>query len=252
MNYAILLAGGTGRRITSTKVPKQFVRAGGKMMVTYALEPLLQSKHVDRICVVAEHEYRDLIYADAEQAGLDVKKISYYAIPANSGRQGSVLNAMQEILRDICGEVDVEQVPDGDTVLIHDAARPFLTTKMVDDCYEAFDGHDGIMTILPLYDNIYRTKEEGWTIEITPMDRKGVVIEQTPAIFRLKKYYKANMALMPDKLWKVKGVAEPALLAGLEVVTFDGDERNFKITTETDLEHYILAKYGDTDAQKRQ
>jgi 2-C-methyl-D-erythritol 4-phosphate cytidylyltransferase len=60
------------------------------------------------------------------------------------------------------------------------------------------------------------------------------------------------MALMPDKLWKVKGVAEPALMAGLEVVTFDGDERNFKITTETDLEHYILAKYGDTDAQKRQ
>ena len=36
------------------------------MMVTYALEPLLKSNHVDRICVVAEHEYRDLIYADAE------------------------------------------------------------------------------------------------------------------------------------------------------------------------------------------
>ena len=34
MNYAFLLAGGTGRRITSTKMPKQFVRAGGKMMVT--------------------------------------------------------------------------------------------------------------------------------------------------------------------------------------------------------------------------
>ena len=53
---------------------------------------------------------------------------------------------------------------------------------MVDDCYEAFDGHDGIMTVLPLYDNIYRTKEDGWTIEITSMDRKGVVIEQTPEI----------------------------------------------------------------------
>ena len=242
MNYAILLAGGTGRRITSTKVPKQFVRAGGKMMVTYALEPLLKSNHVNRVCVVAEHEYRNLIYADAEQAGLDVKKISCYAIPANSGRQGSVLNAMQEILRDICGEVDVEQVPDGDTVLIHDAARPFLTTQMMDNCYETFYGHDGIMTVLPLYDNIYRTKEEEWTIEITPMDRKGVVIEQTPAIFRLKKYYKANMALMPDKLCRVKGLAEPALKAGLEVVTADGDDRNFKITTESDLERYMQLK----------
>lgn len=242
MNFAILLAGGTGRRIPSTKVPKQFVRAGGKMMVTYALEPLIESKHVNRICVVAEHEYRDLIYADAEQAGLDVKKIGCYAIPANSGRQGSLLNAMQEILRDICGDVDVEQVPDDDTVLIHDAARPFLTTKMVDDCYEAFDGHDGIMTVLPLYDNIYRTKEDGWTIEITPMDRKGVVIEQTPAIFRLKKYYKANMSLMPDKLCRLKGLAEPALKAGLEVVTADGDDSNFKVTTEADLERYMQLK----------
>ena len=242
MNYAILLAGGTGRRIPSTKIPKQFVRAEGRMMVTYALEPLLKSNHVDRICVVAEHEYKDLIYADAEQAGLDVKKIACYAIPANTGRQGSVLNAMQEILRDICGEVDVEQVSDSDTVLIHDAARPFLTTKMVDDCYEVFDGHDGIMTILPLYDNIYRAKEEGWTIEITPMDREGVVIEQTPAIFRLKKYYKANMALMPDKLCRIKGLAEPALKAGLEVVTVEGDDRNFKVTTESDLERYMQLK----------
>ena len=211
-------------------------------MVTYALEPLLKSNHVNRICVVAEHEYRDLIYADAEQAGLDVKKITCYAIPANSGRQGSVLNAMQEILRDICGEVDVEQISDNDTVFIHDAARPLLTTKMVDDCYEAFDGHDGIMTVLPLYDNIYRTKEKGWTIEITPMGREGVVIEQTPAIFRLKKYYKANMALMPDKLCRVKGLAEPALKAGLEVVTVEGDDRNFKVTTEADLERYIQLK----------
>ena len=242
MNYAILLAGGTGRRIPSTTVSKQFVRAGGRMMVTYALEPILKSNHVDRICVVAEHEYRDLIYADAEQAGLDVKKITCYAIPANIGRQGSVLNAMQEIFRDICGEVDVEQVSDGDTVLIHDAARPFLTTQMVDNCYETFDGHDGIMTVLPLYDNIYRTKEEGWTIEITPMDRKGIVIEQTPSIFRLKKYYKANMALMPDKLCRVKGLAEPALRAGLEVVTVEGDDRNFKVTAEADLERYMQLK----------
>ena len=171
-----------------------------------------------------------------------MKKITCYAIPANTGRQGSVLNAMQEILRDICGEVDVEQVPDDDTVLIHDAARPLLTTKMVDECYEAFDGHDGIMMVLPLYGNIYRTKEEGWTIEITPMDRKGVVIEQTPAIFRLKKYYKANMALMPDKLCRIKGLAEPALKAGLEVVTVEGDDRNFKVTTEADLERYMQLK----------
>ena len=74
------------------------------------------------------------------------------------------------------------------------------------------------------------------------MDKQGVVNEQTPEIFRLKKYYKANMALMPDKLCWVKGLAEPALKAGLEVVTVDGDDRNFRVTTETDLERYMQLK----------
>ena len=59
MNYAILLAGGTERRISSTKVPKQFVCASGKMMVTYALEPLLQSKHVDRMSNVIQYAFAD-------------------------------------------------------------------------------------------------------------------------------------------------------------------------------------------------
>ncbi len=44
MNYVIMLAGGTSRRITSKDVPKQFVRADGRLMVTHALEPLLASK----------------------------------------------------------------------------------------------------------------------------------------------------------------------------------------------------------------
>lgn len=245
MNYAIMLAGGTSRRITSKDVPKQFVRADGKMMVTHALEPILASKNVDRVCVVAEHEWREIIAADVEQAGMDVKKITCYAIPSNVNRQASILNALQEILRDICGSVDVDKASDTDTVLIHDAARPFLTTEMVDACYEMFDGHDGIMTVIPLAENIYRTKEDGFFIEITPIDRAGVVIEQTPAIFKLKKYYKANMALMPDKIHHIKGAAEPALMAGMEVVTFDGNDRNFRVITEDDMERYLYFKNKD-------
>jgi len=50
------------------------------------------------------------------------------------------------------------------------------------------------------------------------------------------------MALMPDKLCRVKGLADPALKAGLEVVTVDGDDRNFRVATETDLERYMQLK----------
>ena len=53
------------------------------------------------------------------------------------------------------------------------------------------------------------------------------------------------MALMPDKLHKIKGTAEPALMAGMEVITFDGDDRNFKVTTKADMEKYLLLKSKD-------
>lgn len=245
MNYAIMLAGGPSRRAFTDKGQKQFVRAGGRMMVTHALEPLLCSKNVDKVCVVAEHEWRDIILLDVKDAGLDVDKISCFAIPANTNRQGSILNALQEILRDICGEVNVEKASDSDTVLIHDAARPFLTTELLDKCYEEFDCHDGIMSVILMTDNIYRTKTDGFYIEIDPVDREGMVIEQTPEIFKLKKYYKANMALMPDKLHKIKAAAEPALMAGMEVITFDGDDRNLKVTTKADMEKYLLLKSKD-------
>ena len=99
MNYAILLSGGTGTRIGSDK-PKQYVRAGAHMMVTRALKALLECDAVDSVYIVAEHEWRELIEADADKAGLDAGKIGGYAVPGTN-RQTSILNGMQEIIRSV-------------------------------------------------------------------------------------------------------------------------------------------------------
>ena len=53
MNYAILLSGGVGQRITS-EIPKQYIRVKGRMMVTYALSVLLRSGDIDKVCIVAD------------------------------------------------------------------------------------------------------------------------------------------------------------------------------------------------------
>ena len=51
----------------------------------------------------------------------------------------------------------------------------------------------------------------------------------------MKKYYSANMALLPDRIMDINGSAEPAVIAGMDIVMIKGDERNFKITTDEDL-----------------
>ena len=240
MNYAILLSGGTGTRIGTDK-PKQYVRAGAHMMVTWALKALLECDAVDSVYIVAEHEWRELIEADADKAGLDAGKIGGYAIPGTN-RQTSILNGMQEIIRSVDEKVDIAAMNDGDTVLIHDAARPFVTVKLLNECYEALPGHDGVMPVLPMKDTVYLS-EDGLAVSEL-LDRKKVFAGQAPELFYLKPYYEANMALMPDKIYMICGASEPAIIRGMRIEMIPGDEDNFKVTTMGDLNRFKSIKEG--------
>ncbi len=236
MNYAVLLSGGTGKRIES-EVPKQYIKCAGHMMVTYALEPLLKCIHIDRVCIVAEHEWRKSIIGDAKLAGLDTEKFFGFAIPGTN-RQTSILNAMQEILKGIGTNeaVKLEKASDEDTVIFHDAARPFLTVEMLDKCYEELFGHDGVMPVLPMKDTVYRSTNGCGVSEL--LDRNEIFAGQAPELFRLKFYYQANIKLMPDKIYKINGASEPAIMDGMDIVMIPGDENNFKVTTQMDLERF--------------
>ena len=240
MNYAILLSGGTGTRIESDK-PKQYMKAGSYMMVTWALKALLECEAVDRVYIVAEHEWRELIEADADKAGLDVGRIGGYAIPGTN-RQTSILNGMQEIIRSVDEKVDIAAMNDGDTVLIHDAARPFVTVKLLNECYEALPGHDGVMPVLPMKDTVYLS-EDGLSVSEL-LNRKKVFAGQAPELFYLKPYYEANMALMPDNIHMICGASEPAIIRGMDIVMIPGDEDNFKVTTMGDLNRFKSIKEG--------
>ena len=131
MNYAILLAGGTGSRI-NTEEPKQYIRAGGHMMITYAIRPLVDCSLVDTIYIVAERDRWEPIQNDIRDMGIPGKKISGYAEPGNN-RQVSILNGLREILRIVEKVKGSSSFDDGDTVLIHDAARPFLAVYRKDN-----------------------------------------------------------------------------------------------------------------------
>ena len=82
------------------------------------------------------------------------------------------------------------------------------------------------------------------------LNRNEIYAGQAPEVFRLRKYYEANQRLLPDKILQINGATEPAIMAGMDIAMIPGDERNFKITTKTDLENfnriveeqYILAK----------
>ena len=128
-----------------------------------------------------------------------------------------------------------ETKPD-DLVIIHDAARPCLTKKLLQECICAAEGHDGVLPVLSMKDTVYYS-EDGKVIS-SLINRDKLYAGQAPELFRLQPYIQANEALLPDKIFLVNGSTEPAIMAGMDIVMIPGDENNYKITTKTDMKRF--------------
>lgn len=141
-------------------------------------------------------------------------------------RQLSIWNA----LTDIAGYAGAE-----DIVFIHDAARPLLSVDLLHRCLQGVQGHDGVLPVLPMKDTVYYS-EDGR--RISGLLKRSSIFRQAPEAFVYGKYYEANRALFPEKIKAVNGSTEPAVMAGMDIVMIDGEERNYKITTQADLEKF--------------
>ncbi len=222
MNIALVLSGGIGKRLIS-EVPKQYVSVKGKMIVTYTLQKLCDHELIDAVQVVAERGWWEPVLN--EMPG--VAKIRGFSLPGEN-RQLSILNG----LRDIC-----KYAVDSDTVLVHDAVRPFISDDMIGDTIEAAKEHDGAVPVLPLKDTVYYS-EDGKSLSNT-LQRSKILAGQAPEAFNLGRYLAANEALTKDVMMTLSGSTEPALMAGLDIVTVRGDEKNFKITTNEDMDRFV-------------
>ncbi len=228
MNYAILLSGGTGTR-TGSEIPKQYVRRNGHMMITEALGILLNNPRIDRVVITADEAWQDEILKDVQAAGLPADRIMGFARPGDT-RQLSIYNAIEYILEKAGNKSE-------DTVLVHDAARPYITQELIAACYDALPGYDGVMPVLPMKDTVYLS-EDGKGITGL-LDRSKVYAGQAPELFRLQPYYLANKRLMSSDIYKINGASEPAVLAGMKIAMIPGDEKNTKVTSAGDLEKFV-------------
>lgn len=221
MNIAILLSGGIGSRLHSD-IPKQYIHANGKMIVAMTLDGLLDHDLVDMIWIVADEKWQDEI----RKASAGDNKVKGFSIPG-ANRQLSIYNALCDIRK---------FVSDDDVVLIQDAVRPLTSRQTITDCLTVVEGHDGALPVLAMKDTIYMSKDCRTISGL--LDRSSLFAGQAPEAYRYGKYKSANEALLPDKILDIYGAAEPAIMYGMDVAMFPGDEGNFKITTDEDLIRY--------------
>jgi 2-C-methyl-D-erythritol 4-phosphate cytidylyltransferase len=114
-----------------------------------------------------------------------------------------------------------------------------LSRRLLDECYRALEGHDGVMPVLPMKDTVYYS-QDGTRVDRL-LDRSSIFAGQAPELYRMDLYYKANRSLWPDKILAINGSTEPAIMAGMDIVMIRGEESNYKITTDTDLKRFMEA-----------
>ncbi len=230
----IVVAGGKGLRLQrhADDMPKQYRVLGGKTILERTLFGFLALDFIDYVLPVIGVDHREMFSALA----LSHPKLLSCVIGGGE-RQESCFLGLQALEK-----AGIERV------LIHDGARPFVEKKLVLRVCRALENHDGALPVLPVTDTI-KQSEDGKTILAT-MNRSELWAAQTPQGFQYKKILAAHRKAR--KL--AQGLTDDAAVAewaNMDVILVKGDERAFKITTNSDFLRAETMLNGENQMEPR-
>lgn len=225
---AILVAAGRGLR-AGAGGPKQYRTIGGQTVIFRAMAAFCQ--HPDVFAVQPVVNPDDIAIFNEAVANLR------HQPPTNGGatRQASVHAGLEAL---------AAEKPD--IVLIHDAARPFVTPAVISRAIEAAQRTGAAVPAIAVTDTIKQVSASG-DVEATP-DRAKLRIAQTPQAFRFDVILDAHRRAARDGRSDFTDDAALAEWAGLTVATFEGDAANIKLTTPEDFvreEARLAVQLGD-------
>ena len=208
-------------------LPKQYIKLGDKTILQHTIEAL--AKHVDYIVLGRSYDYRIIVEDMLQTMGLADR---VYLTLAGKKRFDTVQRALRV-------------VPDGALVGIHDAVRPFVSSKVVDKCYEEAQRVGAAVPVLELTESLRYLPDEGKQPS-QAVDRSLYRLVRTPQVFwseRIKEAYQqpfqesftddcsvydqlySDLALVPDTTENIKITTPDQLYWGEHLLTTSSQER---------------------------
>ncbi len=210
MNLAIILAAGKGERLGA---PKQYLPLTGNTILEHSFETFNSHPNIDKIIIMTHSEHKQ----EFESIPLTSNKLHGVYI-GGASRQESVYK----------GLIAIKSL-NPKNVLIHDAARPFVSHEHISKLIQALDQHDAA----DLYIDVVDTLKDKSSFDT--VNRDQYYITQTPQAFNYSKILNSHErhkgANYTDDITLAK-------LDDLSITLVKGDKSNFKITTQDD---YIMA-----------
>ncbi len=236
MIYALILAGGIGSRMGNVEKPKQFLHIGQKPIIVHTLEKFYVNSKIDRIVVLCPEQWvsytRDLLkkYLAASD--------NINIIAGGATRNETIMNGIRFIAEQ--GELAEDTV-----VVTHDAVRPFVTHRIIEENIELAQAGYACDTVIPATDTIVESKD-GQVISSIP-DRSKYYQGQTPQSFRANRFKELYESLSEEEKAVLTDAAKVFVIKGEEVKLVQGETFNIKVTYPYDLQLAEVLLGGDKD-----
>ncbi|MEJ5230123.1 MAG: IspD/TarI family cytidylyltransferase [Pseudothermotoga sp.] len=210
MTIGILMAAGKSTR-TKTSIPKQFHKICDRPVLFYSLTTFERSQLVDLCLLMVPQEWK----ATAEQMICDFKKVKW-VLPGGNTRHETSLIAV-DFVRNLKPSL----------VVFHDAARPFLSLKLLETVIEEAKTFGAATAAIPVADSVAYC-EDGFLSSYA--SRESLYRIQTPQAFQYE--------IIDDAIRKFQADdgSKPVFLMGKQIRVVEGDPYCFKITTSKDLQ----------------
>lgn len=226
MNRVLIFAGGTGQRMGTSSVPKQFLLAYSKPIIVHTIEHFQKCNRIDSIVVVCLEEY--IPYMNSLVAEYKLTKV-VSVVPGGDCGQASIFNGLKELVR-LYGQNN------DDIVLIHDGVRPLISEQLISDNIDCVLSNGNSITVAKAVETVVLLNDE--TVDKV-MDRKYCNIAKAPQCFYLKDIYANHLKAIEEG--KLDFIDSAMLMQhyGAKIHTVQCSSENLKITTPMD---YYLFK----------
>ena len=224
--FGAILAGGTGSRMGLTNIPKQFLELGDKPIIVHTLQKFLLNSKFDVIYLGIHENWTGYMEDLIDKYVVDeTNKNRIKIIVGGVDRNSTIMNIIDDIEKNYT-------LTDEDIIVTHDAVRPFITSRILEENIEMTKKYGACDTVIPAIDTIV-VSENDEIIEEIP-NRQYMYQGQTPQSFRILELKKLYNELSDKEKEILTDACKIFVIKGKEVHLIKGEISNLKITTQED------------------
>ena len=242
-SYLLLTAAGSSSRMKGNG-KKEYLPLGRGTVLSQALKTFLKSEHFDSVVITVpiggQSEAETAVFADSEIKALLAKstenqsKTELFFVEGSNTRQTSIFNALKFL--------EKQHLSEQATILVHDAARPYVTKQIIRDTLTATRMYGAAVPAVPAVDTQKEVAVSTAGSETTisrHLQRKSIVAVQTPQGFLFNQFFQCHEQAAKDgmectddtEIWD----SYPTITGGRKVHIVTGDTANKKITYPEDI-----------------